>query len=104
MKILMDNFEILLIHEIEDVTNDNIDIVVTYEEQEYTATVFTLNNIKTLMERFEQTGESGKGLYFSCYDMLIVKDLKKSTIINTISNIINEGKIGLVLKKISRHE
>jgi len=99
MKVVREDFEVEFIHTLENPDNDNEDIIISYKGQRYSATVFTLENIKSIMERYSNSGECANGLYFYCQDMIIVKNLKRTTILEAISNIISEGEIDLALKK-----
>lgn len=101
MKVIKNDFEVEFLHEFEDSNNSNEDIIVSYKGQRYSATLFTLENIKSLMERYEATGECGNGSYFYCLDMVLVKNLRRTTILDAIDNIISEGEIDQALKKIS---
>jgi hypothetical protein len=100
MKVVREDFEVEFIHTIDNPDNDNEDIIISYKGQRYSATVFTLENIKSIIDRHAVSGECANGLYFYCPDLIIVKNLKRATILDTISNIISEGEIDLALKKI----
>jgi hypothetical protein len=77
-----------------NITNDNIDInVVTEDESVYFATLFTFENIHSLMAK-EQSP------YFWATNMLIVKDLNLDTIRLAIDRIVNEGDLEAVACKI----
>ena len=100
MKVVREDFEVEFIHTIDNTDNDNEDLIISYKGQRYSATVFTLENIKSIIDRYEVSGECANGLYFYCPDLIIVKNLKRATILDTISSIISEGEIDLALKKI----
>jgi hypothetical protein len=101
IRIVKENFEIVFLHDFENIENGNEDIVILYKGQRYSATVFTLANIKSLMENYIISGECANGLYFYCPDMIIVENLKRSTILETVSSIIAAGEIDQAFKKIS---
>ncbi|MDO6433019.1 hypothetical protein Q4E93_20595 [Flavitalea sp. BT771] len=68
-----------------NISNDNIDInVVTEDENVYFATLFTLENIHSLMAKDESP-------YFWATNMLIVKDLSLYSIRSAIDRIVNDG-------------
>jgi hypothetical protein len=77
-----------------NITNDNIDINVVAEDGSvYFATLFTMENIHSLMVK-EQSP------YFWATNMLIVKDLNLDTIRLSIESIINDGYLEAVAYKI----
>ncbi|TFF34242.1 hypothetical protein [Mucilaginibacter psychrotolerans] len=68
-------------YDIKDVNNDNTDInVVLPNNKVYFGTLFTQKNIQVLMEKDEQ-------IFFWSTDMVIVKDLSKSTIHKAIQEL-----------------
>jgi hypothetical protein len=72
-------------YQIEDIFDDNIDINVVCENTKvYFGTLFTLLNIKKLMSREND-------IYFWATNMVVLNDLKKETIKEAISQIINDG-------------
>jgi hypothetical protein len=100
MKVIREDFEVEFIHTNDNPDDDNEDIIISYKGQRYSATVFTLENIKSIIDRYAVSGECASGLYFYCPDLIIVKNLKRATILDAISNIISEGEIDIALKKI----
>lgn len=82
-------------YSVSDVLNENIDInVILEDEVVYFATCFTPLNIETLLLKEE------KEVYFWATDMLIVKDLKKSTIREAVSQIIEDDLTEKILCRI----
>ena len=80
--------------------NDNVDVQVTFPNGEsFSAVFFTPQNIDTLMKRYKKTGECAKGLYFWASDMLIVQELTKHTICETIDNLLADGEFESVFSK-----
>lgn len=74
--------------------NDNVDIEVVFNNQErYSATYFTIANIQSLMERYTSTGECNYGQYFWAIDMVIVRDLREETIVESIRTMVSEGTL-----------
>ena len=93
----MDNsrFTVLFLpmgYSVRDINNDNMDIIVLFENgQRYAATIFTIENVRSLM---------GAGNYFWALTMIIVKDLAKETIFNTISELIERFGIKNVMMEL----
>jgi hypothetical protein len=85
-------------YKIEDVLNDNIDInIITEDGNVFFGTFFTQLNIDYLMLKESEH-------YFWATDMIIIKDLQKTTIINVIKKIIVEGYLGQIFTKIGSIE
>jgi hypothetical protein len=81
-----------------DPLNDNIDINVALESGEvYWGTLFTIENIKYLMEKDEQS-------FFWSVDMVIVSELNPKNINDLISDIVDGGAIKQVLSYIGTIE
>lgn len=77
--------------------DDNVDVEVRFKDGKlYTATFFTLQNIKTLFEKNKRTGECFSGLYFSCDDMVIVEKLTVEIIAETVEKLIKEDELQYV--------
>jgi hypothetical protein len=75
-----------------DQVDDNVDVEVRYKDGRlYTATFFTIQNIKALFDKNKITGECGSGLYFYSTDMILVELLSIDVIVNTIENLITEN-------------
>lgn len=69
-----------------NVDNDNVDLNIIFEDgRVYFVNIFTLTNVKELMEKeyFQY--------YFWSTDMFIVKDLQIKTIRNAVMKIIEDG-------------
>jgi len=74
--------------------DDNVDVEVRYSDGRlFTATFFTLQNVKTLFEKNKITGECGGGLYYFCIDMILVESLSVDVIVETVENLIKEGDL-----------
>ncbi len=83
------NFKIIFPtgHQVTDLQNDNLDINVVLPTGEvYWGCLFTLANIKLLMER-----EAGH--FFWAADMVIVQDLQKETIYKAIRELLEAGHL-----------
>ncbi len=69
--------------------DDNVDVEVVFKNgKRYVATMFTLDNIHTLMDRCKESGECAYGLYIWATDMIILRELSISTIRETVKAMI----------------
>jgi len=85
-------------YQVEDFYNDNIDInVALINNKVFFATAFTLVNIKNQIER-------DKDIYFWCKDMFMIKDLRKSTIREAITKILDDEYFELIFSEIGTIE
>lgn len=76
-----------------DLLDDNVDVEVILDNGDrYSATFFTLQNIKSLMMRYQKTGECYSGLYFWASDMIIVEELHPDIINKTIQDLIKSNE------------
>ncbi len=76
-------------YSISDILDDNIDVDVILEnENVYVITLFTLDNIKKLMN-------SSTDSYFWASDMLVIKDLSPQTIEKAVSEIVADQTLTL---------
>ena len=99
----MKSFEVLIYQgdaELDEY-NDNVDVeVIMKNGDRYSATFFTIQNIKTMFEKNKQTGECHSGLFFWATDMLIVEKLNLETIETSINELIGEGSIAHAMTKL----
>jgi len=73
--------------------DENIDVEVTFETgARYVATFFTLENVRSLIEKNRRTGECLGGLYFWASDMIIVERLTFEIVSRTVSDLIDSGE------------
>ena len=76
-----------------DPADGNLDLEVRFEDgSRYAATLFTLNNLRLLFEKNEQTGECRDGLYLWTSDMVIVKELTEVNSSETVADLIAQGE------------
>ena len=97
------NFEINIIGSIDhiDKINGNIDAELILENGEvYTATFFTLENIKNIMQKDKKSGESANGTYFCASDMIIVDVITEKIIYDTFKDLIESDDISWACTKI----
>ncbi|GAL76794.1 hypothetical protein JCM19275_2130 [Nonlabens ulvanivorans] len=72
-------------------TNDNSDVIVTFENGErYIATFFTYQNIDWLRQKNQKTGECLNGKYFFATDLILIDKLNREEIINVVNHLIKE--------------
>jgi hypothetical protein len=87
-------YRILLIEGIDDLDpiENNVDVEIHFDDgRRYGATLFTLENVRSLMERYRSTGECGGGSYFWASQMVIVPSLTPTAIAQAIAAMIAEG-------------
>jgi len=91
----MESFKIEFIGDINKVNkyNDNIDVYVYFSNEEiYTATFFTVENISSLMSKFKKSGECNFGKYFWAIDMCIVDEISEKAILDSIEYMLKNGE------------
>ncbi|GAA4142745.1 hypothetical protein GCM10022216_23990 [Sphingobacterium kyonggiense] len=85
-------------YQVRDIYNDNLDLNIVLENGEvFFGTLFTLQNIKHLME-------SDSDIYFWSTDMLILKDLSYESISIVVKKLLNDGILKQVFSKIGTIE
>ena len=97
MNKINDTYKITIIHNCdENPLDNNVDVVIECPDKTfYTTTFFTIENIKFLMEKDKIHNEHGDGLYFWAVDMIIVKELNISVIVDTIRDIISQNDFNI---------
>ena len=79
--------------------NDNLDVIVRFASgKEYAATFFTLANIEMIMKRYALSGECLRGKYFWSSSMIIVRDLTRKTIEETVEDLLESGEFEAVFE------
>jgi hypothetical protein len=82
-------------------TNDNSDVIVTFENGErYVATFFTYQNIDWLRQKNRKTGECLNGKYFFATDLILIDKLNREEVINVINHLIKEDEFFTSFDKI----
>src|SRR5262245_41929366 len=77
-----------------DIDNGNVDVEVELADgRRFGATFFTLRNIQKQMEQDRAAGTCGGGQYFSCRDLVVVRNVAPSTIEGAVESMIREGTI-----------
>lgn len=77
-----------------DAADDSVDVFVEFETGEhYCATFFTLQNLRTLMRRYRDSGECRGGLYVWATDMIVVETLTRDVIEAAVDDLIQSGEL-----------
>jgi hypothetical protein len=93
MEIEVDGIVISLLHQIENFHDDNVDAVIRFSEGDvWTVTFFTIQNIKSIVNRYQSSGECLSGKFFWARDLVIVEDLRPETIEATVLELIRSGE------------
>lgn len=83
-------------------TNDNTDVIVTFDnDKKYIATFFTYQNIEHLRLKNQKTGECNSGYYFWASDMIIIERTDRKSIISTIEYLLHNDEFYSVFNEIS---
>lgn len=79
-----------------DPNDHNEDIEVELEDGRFlSATVFTINNVRSLMDGYQSTDECDSGGYFYCVDMILVEVFDRVYVNRLVRDIIEtEGVLG----------
>lgn len=88
------DYHVTLLHEPTGaIDHDNVDVLVDFSDgRRCTATFFTLDNIRFLMNRYQTTGENSSGAYFWASDAIIVDVLNEPTIMRVIHHLVETGE------------
>jgi len=82
---------------LDDVTDDNVDIEVQLADgSRWAATVFTVDNLRSLMQKWRSTGERS-GLYVWAPDMIVVERLSDRCLRDLVDELVAEGELEEVL-------
>ncbi|WP_344571028.1 hypothetical protein [Kitasatospora viridis] len=80
---------------------DNVDVFVDLPDgTRWSATVITLAQVATLMERWATTGEALGGSYFWCSDGLIVRDAGISNMTRVLVGLAEAGDLTHILQRV----
>ena len=82
---------------LDDVADDNVDIEVQLADgSRWAATVFTVDNLRSLMKKWRSTGEHS-GLYVWAPDMIVVERLSDGCLRDLVDELVAEGELQQVL-------
>ncbi len=99
------SFSITILHQITDPLDDNIDVnVTTASGERYFATFFTVQNIRTLMNRYRDTGECNGGTYLWSSAMIIVETLTVDVIYATVRDLMHSGEFEHAFENITAEQ
>ena len=74
--------------------DDNVDVeIILSDGKIFSATFFTIENIKTLFKKNQETGECLSGQYFWATDMILVEKLTETSIRECVNDLINTNEI-----------
>ncbi|MFG3223906.1 hypothetical protein ACGF07_03850 [Kitasatospora sp. NPDC048194] len=80
---------------------ESIDVFVDLNDgTRWSATVITLAQVKTVMERWAATGEALDGAYFSCSDGIIVRDAGIGNMTQVLVGLVETGDFTHVLQRV----
>jgi hypothetical protein len=77
-----------------DYEDNNVDVEVHFDDgRVYSATLFTLTNIQSLIKNSASTGDWGGGCYFWASHMVIVRSLTPDAIAEAIARLIADEQL-----------
>ena len=80
-------------------TVDNVDAELRLPDgTRWSATFMTLDAIERVMNRWKKTGEYGGGVFFQCYDLVIVPKPGVAAMVEAFRAIVAEGPPGTLGK------
>ncbi|WP_147300599.1 hypothetical protein [Lysobacter silvisoli] len=86
--------EIEILHTIEDMHDDNVDVhVVLSNGERYSATFFTLKNVERLMRSYQESGECLNGSFFWARDMIIVTMITPEEVSRVVWDLVSSGEL-----------
>jgi hypothetical protein len=78
-----------------DPNDDNVDVFVNFTNGvRYVATFFALANLRTLLEKYRQTGECAGGTFVWSTYMIVVEHLTREAVEKTVADLIATGEFG----------
>ena len=77
-----------------DISNNNVDVVIEMVDgKTYISTFYTIDNIKTLMSNWKNSGEHDAGSHFWAKDSVLVDSLADENIIRVINYLVDSNEI-----------
>jgi hypothetical protein len=100
MNIVNEQFTFFAYDSIDNPNDCNIDVSITLPNgRKYVATFITVQNVRTLMNKWKETGEYN-GKYFWCPDMFIIESLDRDTIEHSILEVLKMGEFEMIFKEL----
>lgn len=82
-----------------DPVDDNVDVVVRFESGErFVATFFTLENLRSLMEKYKETGECAHGLYVWSTHMIVISRLTLENVERAVADLIENDEFDVAFE------
>ena len=79
----------------------NVDVEIRLDDgSRWGATVFTIDEVRRLMDRWATNGEAQSGRYFACPDGLIVREPGVDAMVAVIAGLLASGGLGSVLQRL----
>jgi hypothetical protein len=77
-----------------DETDMNVDVeVMLGDDTRWSATVFTVANLRALLQKDRRTGEDCRGFYYWCPDMVVVETLSDQGILDLVDEATSNGEL-----------
>lgn len=103
----MKNFSVKIqaANEILSVADENVDVQIElFDGRIFTATFFTLRNLKYLFENYRKTGDCANGTYMWAMDMIVVESLDEDTINKSVASLIETQEIEFACTELTKRE
>ncbi|REK63700.1 MAG: hypothetical protein DF221_09260 [Brevibacillus sp.] len=85
-----------------EINDTSVDVIVTLPDRtRWMATFFTFQNIKTLRQKYKETGVNLSGTYLWAVNMIICEDLSRETIEKVVDDIIADERLASAMMRIS---
>ncbi len=85
-----------------DYRNHNTDVVVEFASgRRYIATFFTYQNIETIKQQNQNSGDFKNGKYFWANNMLLLDDCSLPSVTIVVEELLEEGEFHQVFKSLS---
>jgi hypothetical protein len=88
---------------LEDVCNVDMWVILA-DGCRWSGTIFTLDEVRELMDRWATTGEELGGSFFSCWDGLIVRDAGISAMVRVVDHLVQTGDYENVFRSVGRED
>lgn len=80
--------------EISSAIDDNVDVLIDLDDgRSFSATFFTIHNLRALMRRYRASGECANGAYVWAKDMVVVESISEEVLRVVVTDLIATGEI-----------